>query len=678
MAKDTTRIDTLCINTLRILAADAVEKAKSGHPGAPMGLAPTAYVLWSRFLKHNPKNTGWADRDRFVLSAGHASMMLYGLLHLSGYDIKIKDIQNFRQWGSITPGHPEYGVTPGVETTTGPLGQGFANAVGMAMAERFMAHYFNRPNYRLVDHYTYVIAGDGDMMEGISYEAASLAGHHKLGKLICLYDDNHVTIDGTTDLAFSEDVAKRFEAAGWHVQRVADGDHDVTAIGKAIERARKETQKPSIVMIRTTIGYGSPNKSESHTSHGAPLGEEEVRLAKKTLDWPEKEHFMVPDQVREIFTRAADRGRKAESEWNERIDRYRRAYPELIGRFRAFMNRELPRGWDKHLPHFKPQDGPVATRSASNKCLNALAKVLPNFLSGSADLTESVGTLLKGMGEMGIGQPMGRNVCYGVREHAMGAIVNGMVVHGGVIPAAGTFLIFSDYMKPPLRMAALMKIPSIFIFSHDSIGVGEDGPTHQPVEQLATLRSVPSLTVIRPADANETAGAWCAALERQDGPTALVLTRQKIPVLPQAAADPVASVARGGYVIDKESKGRPDVILIATGSEVALALEAKKVLKDRKISVRVVSMPSWELFEAQDEAYREKVLPSDVRKRVVIEMASSMGWHRYAGLDGVYVTVDGFGASAPGKVVMEKYGFTVDNIVAKTLKLVKSSNKKRR
>jgi len=492
-------------------------------------------------------------------------MLLYGLLHLSGYDISLDDLKNFRQWGSITPGHPEYGLTPGVETTTGPLGQGFANAVGMALAERFMSSFFNKHNYKIVDHYTYVIAGDGDMMEGISYEAASLAGHLKLGKLICLYDDNHMTIDGSTDLSFSEDVGKTFEAAGWHVQRVSDGDNDLDAIEKSIEKARKEKNKPSIIMIRTTIGYGSPNKSESHTSHGAPLGEEEVKLAKKTLEWEQDKHFYVPDQVRDVYAKVFEKNQAAEEAWKERFDRYKKAYPELVGKWKAFVNRELNRGWDKDMPIFKPEDGPMATRAASGKNLNALAKRLPNFLSGSADLSESVGTLLKGLGDMGVGQPLGRNVYYGVREHSMGAIMNGMVLHGGVIPVAGTFLIFSDYMKPAVRMAALMGIPSVFVFSHDSICVGEDGPTHQPIEQVSALRGIPNLHVIRPADANETMGAWHSAIERKDGPTAIILTRQKIPVYKQTAANAVENVLRGAYVISKEDKATPSLIMLATG-----------------------------------------------------------------------------------------------------------------
>jgi len=672
MKTTTMNLDNLCVNTVRILAADAVEKATSGHPGGPMGIAPMAYVLWSRFLKHNPKNPKWANRDRFILSAGHASMLQYSLLHLTGYGISLEDIHNFRQWGSLTAGHPEYGLTPGVETTTGPLGQGFSNAVGMALAERIQAAYFNRPGHQLVDHNTYVIVSDGDIMEGISHEASSLAGHLKLGKLICLYDDNEVTIDGKTNLTFSENVKARFEAVGWHVEEVANGDEDLDAIEKAIQAGRQETTKPSLVIVKTTIAYGSPTKRATAASHGAPLGTEEVRLTKKELDWPEDEHFHVPQEARREFEKAIPQGKKVEEEWNALWKSYASKFPDLAKDWKAFLGRELPQGWEKDLPTFKPEEGPMATRAASGKTLNEMAKIFPNLLSGSADLSDSVNTTLKGLQALSADHPQGRNIHFGVREHAMAAMVNGMTLHGGVIVVAGTFLIFSDYMKPSIRLAALMGIPSIFVFSHDSIGLGEDGPTHQPIEQLATLRSTPNLVVIRPGDANEARGAWRAAMERKDGPTAIVLTRQKLPVLQNTASRADENVKRGAYVLEEESRpGKPDLILMATGSEVSLVVDVKRALEQKKISTRVVSMPSWELFNQQTDDYRRRVLPPEVKKRLSVEVASPMGWHAYVGSEGDVVGLDHFGASAPAEVLMKEFGFTVENIVDRALKLLK-------
>jgi transketolase len=662
-------LDQLSINAIRILSMDAVEKAGSGHPGTPMGLAPLGYTLFTRFLRHNPADPEWPDRDRFVLSAGHASMLLYSLLHLTGYDLSLDDIRQFRQWGSRAPGHPEHGHTPGVETTTGPLGQGFANAVGMALAERLVGQRFNRPGHEIVNHRTWVIASDGDMMEGISSEAASLAGALRLGKLTCFYDDNHITIEGETRLAFCEAVANRFEAYGWHVVRVDDGN-DLDEIARATELALEEETRPTLVVVRTHIGYGSPSKQDSPAAHGAPLGPEEVRATKRALGWSGSDAFDVPEEVTAHVGKALERGHDLEGKWRERFDHWAETHPDLASEWHALENGELPAGWSEPLPTFDGSDGPMATRSASGLALNAVAGRLPSLVGGSADLAPSTETYLEGYGDVSshcsYGDVAGadsapRNLHFGVREHAMGAILNGMALHGGVIPYGGTFLVFSDYMRPAIRMAAIMGLPVVFVFTHDSIGLGEDGPTHQPVEQLSSLRLVPNLVVLRPADANEAAQAWRIALERRHGPTALVLSRQKLPVLP--ASDSVA-VEHGAYSLG--GKARPDLILIGTGSEVALCIAAREALAAEGVNASVISMPSWELFDAQPRGYQESVLPPGV-PRLAVEAGTTKLWSRYA--DDA-VGIDSFGASAPAAVLMEEFGFTVDNVVARVRSLI--------
>jgi len=661
-------LDQLCINTIRMLAADAVQKAKSGHPGMPMGAAAMAYMLWTRFLKHSPANPKWPDRDRFVLSAGHGSMLLYALLHLTGYDLTLEDIQRFRQWESKTPGHPEVGVTPGVETTTGPLGQGFANGVGMAIAERWLAAQFNRPGHTIVDHYTYAIVSDGDLMEGVASEAASLAGHLKLHKLIYLYDDNHISIDGNTSLTFTEDVGRRFDAYGWDVHSVADGN-DLAAVEAAIRAAQAETSRPSLILCRTHIGYGSPNKQDSNKAHGEPLGEEEVKLTKQNLGWPLTPAFLVPEQARQEFRKAVDRGKAWEAEWHQRFAAYAAAFPDEAARFEQYMSGKLPQGWDADLPAFAPGDPALATRATSGKVLHALSPKVANLLGGSADLAPSNNTYVQGVPEFQAGSYAGRNFRFGVREHAMGSISNGMALHGGLRPYTGTFLVFSDYMRPALRLAALMQVPVIFIFTHDSIGVGEDGPTHQPIEQLAVLRAIPGLTVIRPADANETVEAWRVALTHA-GPTCLILTRQNLPVLDRAGVQPDGGVEQGGYALADSRQGNPQVILIATGSEVAVAIGAQKLLEEKGVAARVVSMPSWEIFERQPQSYRDSVLPPTVTARVAVEAGVPLGWHKYVGPAGDVVGMTRFGASAPGPVVFEKFGFTPENVAARALRLL--------
>ncbi|MEE8537315.1 MAG: transketolase [Acidobacteriota bacterium] len=651
-------IDTLCINCIRCLAMDAVEKAASGHPGLPMGAASMAYAVWDDFLRFNPADPGWPDRDRFILSAGHGSMLLYTLLHLTGYDLPLSELQNFRQWDSLTPGHPEHGLTPGVETTTGPLGQGISNAVGMAMAEAFLAARFNHPGHTLVDHRTIVIASDGDLMEGVASEAASLAGHLGLGKLIVLYDDNHITIEGDTTLAFQEDVGRRFEAYGWQVQGIEDGN-DLASLRKALEHAVSASGKPSLIRVRTHIAYGSPNKQDTAAAHGAPLGAEEVRLTKENLGWPAEPTFHIPAEVRQHMKAPGDRGRKLQEEWHTRRDAYREKFPAEYESWDRALRGELPKGWDEALPTFDPKDGSMATRKASGAAINALAPRIPEFLGGSADLAPSTNTLIKGGEDFTAGNPGGRNLRFGVREHGMAAILNGMAVHGGVRPYGATFLIFSDYMRPSIRLAALMGLPVIYVFTHDSIGLGEDGPTHQPIEHLAALRAIPNLTLIRPADANETVQAWRYALQKNDGPVALVLTRQGLPIYERR--DVALSVSKGGTIL-ADTDGTPDIILIATGSEVALAMEARDILGKQGVAARVVSLPSWEIFERQPEDYRNRILPPAVGARLAIEAATAFGWERWTGSDGEIVGLNRFGASAPGKVVMQKLGFCAQNV----------------
>ena len=660
-------IDDLCINTIRTLAMDAVQKANSGHPGAPMGLAPAGYVLWTRVMKHNPVNPDWPDRDRFVLSGGHASMLLYSLLHLTGYDLSLEEIRNFRQWGSKTPGHPEYGHTPGVETTTGPLGQGIANAVGMAMAERHLAACFNRPGHDIVDHHTYVMCGDGDLMEGVSGEAASLAGHLQLGKLICLYDDNGICIEGSTDLTFTEDVASRFKAYNWQVIGVKDGN-DPDAIEKALLKARAQTKKPTLIMLQTHIAYGSPNKQDSADAHGAPLGEEEIKLTKAALGWKAKEPFTIPPKALNRFRKCVKAGEKAEAAWKKAYQGYTKQHPDLADGWINALTRFMPKGWEAGLPHFTPEEGPLATRAASGKVLNAAADIFPSLMGGSADLAPSNKTHINASSEFTKGHGDGRNIRFGVREFAMGAILSGMFLHGGIRPYGGTFLVFSDYMRPAIRVAAIMKLPVIYVFTHDSIAVGEDGPTHQPVEHLAALRAIPNLTVIRPADATETAQAWRKALSMNDSPVALILSRQKLPILD--AKQTACGVDQGAYILSN-CKGRPQILLIATGAEVHITLAAQKLLADKGVAARVVNMPSWELFEAQPQSYKNRILPASVKQRIAVEAGIAMGWERYVGSAGRVIGIDTFGASAPGGTVLEKYGFTADRIVETALEMLK-------
>jgi len=662
-------LDDVCINTIRMLSADCVQRANSGHPGMPMGTAAMAYVLWARFLKHNPQNPDWPDRDRFVLSAGHGSMLLYSLLHLTGYDLSLEELKNFRQWGSKTAGHPESHVAPGVETTTGPLGQGFANGVGMAIAEKFLAAHFNRPGHEIVNHCVYSIVSDGDLMEGVSHEAASLAAHLKLGNLIYLYDDNHITIDGGTDLAFTENRTARFEAYGWHILTVEDGN-DLTAIEAAIETARKETDRPSLIAVRTHIGFGSPNKQDTSSAHGEPLGPDELKLTKESLDWPLEPECHIPEDALNHFREALDRGRDAEKEWTARFEAYIKAYPEPAAQWTQWINGELPEGWEKIVPSFPADPKGTASRAASGTVLNALAGDLPNLIGGSADLAPSNKTFVKDAAVFQAGHFEGRNFHFGVREHGMGSILNGMALHGGVIPYGGTFLIFSDYMRPAIRLAAMMGLRVIYVFTHDSIGLGEDGPTHQPIEQLAALRAIPNLTVIRPCDANETAEAWRLALKNHQGPTAFALSRQGLPTLDRETFAPARGVERGAYVLKEADKGKPEVILIGSGSEVPLALEAGAALEDKGIAVRVVSMPSWELFDQQPEDYRNQVLPPGVTNRVAIEAGATQGWHRYVGSKGEVIGLDHFGASAPYKILYEKFGITAEKVVEKALSLL--------
>ncbi len=664
----TTDLDQFCINTIRTLAIDGVQKANSGHPGMPMGTADIAHVLWTRFLKHNPANPAWPNRDRFILSAGHGSMLLYSLLHLTGYDLPLEELQHFRQWDSRTPGHPEYGHTVGVETTTGPLGQGFTNGVGMAIAERFMAATFNRPEFSIFDHFIYAIVSDGDLMEGVSHEAASLAGHLGLGKLIYFYDDNEISIEGSTDLTFTEDVPARFRAYDWHVQEV-DG-HNLGEIDAAIRAAQEETDRPSLIVCHTHIGYGSPNKQDTASSHGSPLGVDEVALTKEKLGWPANANFLIPDKALVVFRQAVEQGQQAESQWRETFDRYRAAHPDDAALLEQLWAGELPAGWTDALPKFSLTDGPLATRQASGAVLNALAPVLPTLIGGSSDLAPSNNTRLTDFADFQRETPSGRNLHFGVREHAMGSILSGMALYGGVIPYGGTFLVFSDYMRPAVRLAAMMGLPVIYVWTHDSVWLGEDGPTHQPVEHLASLRLIPNLVVIRPADANETAAAWRVALERRDGPTALLLTRQKVPVPFETMRKSFDKVSRGAYILT-ESSGVSNALIIASGSEVHLALEARELLAEQGVGVRIVSMPSQELFDAQPAEYRDSVLPPPVTARLAIEAGVTSAWEKYVGPKGDVLGLDRFGASAPYKVLMEKFGFTAEAVAERVLQLLK-------
>ena len=661
MSSDDRTLELRCINTIRTLAIDAVQKANSGHPGLPLGAAPMAYVLWQRHLRHNPTDPHWANRDRFVLSAGHGSMLLYTLLHLTGYDLTMDDLKAFRQWGSRTPGHPEIHLTPGVEATTGPLGQGTANAVGMAIAERLLANRFNRPGHTIVDHRTYAIVSDGDLMEGISGEAASLAGHLQLGKLIYLYDSNHVSLDGPTSMTFTEDTAARYAAYGWHVQDVPNGDTDTAAIDAAITVAEAETTRPSIIVVHTTIGYGSPNKQGKSDAHGSPLGVEEVKLTKQALGRDPERSFYVPDDARAHLRSAVDRGRQAQAEWQGRFQSYARAFPDLAEQWQQALRGELPTGWDASVPTFGAADA-QATRQAGGKVLNAIAKHVPALVGGDADLSVSTSTALKDGGSFDASTGAGRNFHFGVREHTMGAIANGIAYHGGVRAYVSTFFVFSDYMRPAVRLAALNNLPVIFVWTHDSVALGEDGPTHQPIEHLMSLRAMPNLMVMRPADPNETAEAWRWTMTHRDNPVAIILSRQKVPVLDPTKLAPATGLGRGAYVLADAAGGRPQAVLIATGAEVHLALAARELLATDGIAARVVSMPCWELFARESAEYRESVLPAAVKARVSVEAGTTFGWSRWTGDAGVAIGIDRFGASAPGEVNMEQFGFTAEHI----------------
>ncbi|MBB6444168.1 transketolase [Bacillus benzoevorans] len=658
------QVDSLAIASIRTLSIDAIEKANSGHPGMPMGSAPMAYTLWSRFMNHNPKNPQWFNRDRFVLSAGHGSMLLYSLLHLSGYDLSMEDLKQFRQWGSKTPGHPEFGHTAGIDATSGPLGQGIAMGVGMAMAERHLAAAYNKDNYPVVDHFTYSICGDGDLMEGVSAESASLAGHLKLGKLVVLYDSNDISLDGDLHQSFSESVENRFKAYGWQYIRVEDGN-DLETIAKAIEEAKQDESRPTLIEVRTVIGYGSPNKSGKAASHGAPLGSDEVKLTKEAYNWTFEEDFHVPNEVYDRFkSLIVEQGEKKEKEWVELLNQYKNEYPELGQELQTAINGELPQGWSKDLPVYE-EGKSLASRASSGEAINGIAKNLPSLFGGSADLAGSNKTTIKGSADFLPGSYEGRNIWFGVREFAMGAALNGMALHGGLKVFGGTFFVFSDYLRPAIRMAALMQLPVTYVFTHDSIAVGEDGPTHEPIEQLAALRAMPNLSVLRPADGNETAAAWKLAIESTNTPTALVLTRQDLPTITTSAQNAYDGVSKGAYVISPAKKENADVLLIASGSEVNLAIEAQGALEKDGISASVISMPSWDRFEKQTKEYKESVLPKSVKKRLAIEMGSSFGWHRYAGDEGDVLAIDQFGASAPGEKVIEEYGFTVENVTTR-------------
>ncbi len=674
-------LDSLCVKALRFLSVDAIENAQSGHPGLPLGAAPMAYVLWTRFLKHNPSNPNWLNRDRFILSAGHGSALLYSLLHLTGYALSLEQIKHFRQWGSITPGHPERGLTPGVEVTTGPLGQGFGNGVGMAIAETNLAARYGRPGLNIVDHFTYGIVGDGDLMEGVASEAASLAGHLKLGKLIYLYDNNHISLAASTKLTFTEDVAKRFEAYGWHTQEVEDGN-DLSAIDHALRAAQEETKRPSLILVRTHIGFGSPHLQDTYKAHGEPLGQEETKLTKLNLGWPVEPAFYIPEQALGHFRQVRQHGEQAEDAWNAMFAEYARAFPEAAAEFQQAMRHELPAGWYADIPQFPADARGMATRVASGKVMNAIAPRLPSFIGGSADLNPSTHTVLVGMrdfedpldeigdtqgSDVGGWSYAGHNLDFGVREHGMGAILNGLAAHGGTIPFGATFLVFSDYLRPSIRLAALMGLQVIYVFTHDSIALGQDGPTHQPIEQLASLRAIPDLVVIRPCDANETAVAWRVAIETQDRPVALILTRQNVPTLDRGRYALAEGLRKGAYVLADAPEGNPDVILIASGSEVSLVVEARDKLAERKVRARIVSMPSWELFDAQPQEYRDSVLLPSVNARLAVEAGISLGWRHYVGDGGDIISVERFGASGAGDAVMREYGFTAENVCKRAL-----------
>ncbi|MFF2889014.1 transketolase [Paenibacillus sp. NPDC057967] len=665
-------IDQLSIDTIRTLAIDAIEKANSGHPGMPMGAAPMGYQLFAKNMKHNPSNPTWVNRDRFVLSAGHGSMLLYSLLHLSGYDLPMEELKNFRQWGSLTPGHPEFGHTAGVDATTGPLGQGVAMAVGMAMAEAHLAAVYNKEGFNLINHFTYSICGDGDLMEGISHEAASMAGHLQLGKLVVMYDSNDISLDGALNLSYSESVQKRFEGYGWQVLRVEDGN-DLNALSAAVAEAQGELSKPTLIEVKTMIGYGSPNKGGKGGhggTHGSPLGAEETKLTKQYYGWSEDHQFHVPDEVRAHFSEVKSAGEQANSEWNALLDSYKEAHPELAKQFELAIAGELPEGWDAELPAYTTEDKPVSTRVASGNALNALAKRVPNLAGGSADLESSTMTHLKGIEQFKPGSYDGRNIYYGVREFGMAAAMNGISLHSGIKVFGGTFFVFTDYLRPAIRLAALMNLPVTYVLTHDSIAVGEDGPTHEPIEQLASIRIIPGLTVIRPADANETSAAWAYTVENQSNPVALVLTRQNLPILEGTVSGVRDNLRKGAYVVSDAAGGKPQAQILATGSEVQLAVAAQKALADEGIQVRVVSMPSWDLFEKQSKEYRDSVILPDVKARLAIEMAHPFGWERYTGDQGDILAIDRFGASAPGDRVIKEYGFTVENVVSKVKALL--------
>jgi transketolase len=662
-------IEQLGINTVRLLSADAVQKANSGHPGTPMGLAPIGHVLWTRFMNYNPQDAEWANRDRFILSCGHACMLQYSYLFLTGYNLTLDDIKNFRQLHSKTAGHPEYGLLEGIEITTGPLGQGFANGVGMGIAQQYLAHRYNKPGFKLFDYSIYTLCSDGDIMEGVASEAASLAGHLKLGHLIYLYDDNQITIEGETSLAFSEDVTERFQGYGWHVQSVADGN-DIEAITAAIENAKKETSRPSLIKVRTQICFGSPNKVDTAAAHGSPLGKDEVRLVKENLGFNPDESFVVADEVLNYYREKGKAGIKKENDWNELYQQYKEKYPAEAAEYELFKSGKLPEGWKENLPVFKPDAKGIATRKASGKMLNTIAANLPLLIGGSADLSPSTDTNLNDYESFTSANHSGRNFHFGIREHSMGAVLNGMAVTKGIIPYGATFLIFSDYMRPPIRLAAIMKIRPIFIYTHDSIGLGEDGTTHQPVEQLIGLRSVPNVMVIRPADANETVQAWRVALEHSGGPVALILTRQNLPIIDQDKYAKASELEKGAYILS-DCEGEPQLILMGSGSEVHLLVEAQEKLKTESVMARVVSFPSWELFDQQDEAYQQKVLPKNIRKRLAVEAGSPIGWSKYVTDEGAVIGVTQFGESAPGDEIMKEYGFSVENVIAKAKALLK-------